>query len=914
MNDLSIRARLTLLIALLLVLMGVAAGFALYQLRNVTLSVKTVYADRVLPLLQLRAVANAYLLTMPSVVREVRDGHQDAAAGVAELEFTRKDAREQWARYKATYLVPQEKALIAEAEPLIARAEVLNDKAADLLRRGDVPGMRSFVANDLYPVLQPLDVVLERLNEVQAVEADTEARASQGAYAAGLWGLIALVALALTLGVGLAVAVGGRYARERREGEARAVHQAHCYAALSRTNQMIVRVSDAKTMFEEICRICVETKLARVAFALRLDGEAITVAGSAGPAADVLAVAPTKLETTGPLAKGTAMETLREGRRTIANDYLNDERTALWHDRARVLNIRAVGAFPVRRGGAVVGSLHLFVDQVGFFDEARIALLDEMVGDLSFALDNIDREAARVRAEQQVEAGYARLRRVFNLMPVSILMISRRSGRVIETNATSSQRYGRLPEEMIGRTMADLGIGLEGDERERFYATLDSQQVVREFEARLRSARGELLDLLISAELIDYQGEPCVLTVSLDITERKRREQAERERLDAQASSHAKTDFLSRMSHELRTPLNAVLGFSQLMQTDAHEPLSERQRARVESIRQAGWHLLALINDVLDVSRIESGHLQVESRGVDLCLLLDEVLDLVRAQADTAGVRLEAAYRQAPAAVVQGDPLRLRQVMLNVLSNAVKYNRAGGSVHVSLRVADKRAVVAVTDTGIGMTRAQLDKLYEPFNRLGRESSSIEGTGIGLVLTRQLVHLMQGSLEVESEAGRGTTVRVTLPQGEPLSQRGELDARAFTQPGELGQDAPQGVVLYIEDNPINLLLVEQLLLPWKGVRLVQAETGEKGLELARALHPDLVLLDMRLPDMDGPEVMKALRVDPQTRDLRVVALSASAMPDEVALARESGAFDYWTKPLDFERFMADLRRLLPVKPA
>ncbi|MGY4829712.1 ATP-binding protein [Sphaerotilaceae bacterium SBD11-9] len=912
MNDL--RARLTLLIALLLVLMGVAAGFALYQLRNVTLSVKTVYADRVLPLLQLRAVANAHLLTLPSVVHEVRDGHQDAAAALAELALARSSAREQWALYKATYLVPQEKVLVAEAEPLLARAEALNDKAADLLRRGDLPGLRSFLANDLYPVLRPLDAVLDRLNEIQEKEAAAEAEASSGAYTAGLWGLIALVGLALTLGGGLAFAVGMRYARERREGEARAVHQANCYAALSRTNQMIVRVHDAKVLLEDICHICVDSKLARAAFTVLLEGEKVVVAAKAGDADGVLARAPDRLYTSGPRSQGVMMEALRDGRHGIVNDYQNDPRSAPWHERARELGVHAAGAFPIRRGGRVVGSLNLFVDERNFFDDARIALLDEMVGDLSFALDNIDRDAARERAEQQVEAGYGRLRKVFNLMPVSTILLSRKDGRVIEVNAAASERYGRLPEEMVGRTVADLGIGLPSEVRQRFYGQLDAEQVVRDFEVHLQSAGGKPLDLLASAELIDYQGEPCVLIVSLDITERKRLERAERERLEAEASSHAKTDFLSRMSHELRTPLNAVLGFSQLMQADEQEPLSARQCVRVESIRQAGWHLLALINDVLDVSRIESGHLQVESRGVDLGRLLDEVIDLVRGQADSAGVRLEVAYRQEPAAVVQGDPLRLRQVMLNLLSNAVKYNRPGGSVNVSLRVTDRQAVIAVTDTGIGMTRAQLDKLYEPFNRLGRESSTIEGTGIGLVLTRQLVNLMQGSLEVESEAGRGTTVRVSLPQGDTLSQRGDLDARSVTQPGALGQDAPQGVVLYVEDNPINLLLVEQLLLPWQGVRLVQAETGEKGIELARALRPDLLLLDMRLPDMDGPEVLKALRADPQTRELRVVALSASAMPDEVALARESGAFDYWTKPLDFERFMADMRRLLAVKPA
>ncbi len=908
MIDLSIRTRLAVLIALLLALMAAATVFALVQLRGVTLSVQTVYADRVMPLLQLRAVAQAYVTTMPDVVQQARDGRLDTTAGLAELDRTRREARLQWARYKATYLVPQEKVLIAEAEPLLAQAEAAHDRLSRLLNQGDREGLSAFVANDLYPVVRPLNDVIDRLVAVQAEEAAAETGASHGAYGAAVWGLLAMVGLALALGVGLAWAVVLRYARERRAGEAAALQQAHCYAALSRTNQMIVRVREASTLFEEICRICVDTGLARIAYVVQLEGDRGELVGSAGPALEFLSGIELKLHAEGPMSRLPVAEALREGRNVISNDYLHDERAAILRDRGLAHGVKAMGAFPIRRGGAIFGSLNLYVDQQGFFDDARVSLLDEMASDLSFALDNIDRDAARAQAELQVEAGYERMGRVFNLMPVAILLISRKTGRVMEANATAAGRYGMPVEAMLGHTMAELGIGLAAPYRERFYAELDKHDAVHELEVRVCTERGDTLDMLTSAEMIDYQGEPCMLTVSLDITERKRREQAEHERQDAETSSRAKTDFLSRMSHELRTPLNAVLGFSQLMQSDAQEPLTERQRTRVESIRQAGWHLLALINDVLDVSRIESGHLQVESRGVGLATLLDEVLDLVRAQADSAGVQLDTAYRQAPPAVVQGDPLRLRQVMLNLLSNAVKYNRPGGSVRVSVDVVDDRAVVEIADTGLGMTQAQLDKLFEPFNRLGREHSSIEGTGIGLVLTRQLMTLMQGSLSVESEAGRGTTVRVALPMGEAPSQHGELDAKVNAEPADTAS-LPQGVVLYIEDNPINLLLVEQLLLGWPGVRLVQAEDGERGLELARALHPDLILLDMRLPDMDGPQVLRALRADPATHDLRVVALSASAMPDEVALARESGAFDYWTKPLDFERFMADLKRLL-----
>jgi PAS domain S-box-containing protein len=899
-----IRTRLALLLALLLALMALAAGFALYQLRGVSLSVQSVYDDRVMPLVQLRRVFDAHVVDFPRVARDLRDGSIGADQALGLLEGVRRTAREQWLRYKATYLVPREKLLVERAEPLLDAAERLVERYALAVAHGTERPAPA----ELQATVRPLSNVLEELMSLQADEAQAAAQASHGAYGAAVWAMAALLLLACGAGVGLASAVAAVHLRERRERERQAERLALCYSALSRTNQMIVRVRDEAQMFGEICRICVETRLAKVATLMQLDGDdAFRIVASAGPAEAMLAGLEPRLDPPGN--DGPVAMALRHGRVDISNDYQRDVRVARHRARAIEHGVHAMGAFPVRRGGAVVACLGLYVEEAGFFDEARLALLEEMTGDLSFALDNIDRDAAHAAAEREVEAGYERVRQIFNVMPVSITLISRRTGRVVVANTAAAARYGLTPEAMAGRTTSEMNIGFSPADRERFFTLLDAQRSVRNFEAQVRSAQGEVLDLLTSAVLIDYMGEPCTLAVSLDITESRRRERAEQAQRDAETHNRAKTEFLSRMSHELRTPLNAVLGFSQLLQSNAQEPLGPRQREQVEAIRQAGWHLLALVNDVLDVSRIESGHLRVEPRGVDLLHLLDEVAALVRPQADRAGITLQPAYGEGPA-IVMADPVRLRQVLVNLMSNAIKYNRPGGQVRVEVERSGARVEVSVADTGLGMTPEQLDGLFEPFNRLGREHSDIEGTGIGLVLTRQLLLLMDGELEVESEEGEGTTVRVTLVRAEaalplPVPPR----APAGPEAGEAGEGEPEGTVLYIEDNPINLLLVEQLLLRWPGIRLLQAETGEKGIELAQALQPDLVLLDMRLPDMSGPEVLEELGAHERTRGLRVVALSASAMPEEVALAREGGACDYWTKPLDFERFTLDLRRLL-----
>ena len=404
-------------------------------------------------------------------------------------------------------------------------------------------------------------------------------------------------------------------------------------------------------------------------------------------------------------------------------------------------------------------------------------------------------------------------------------------------------------------------------------------------------------------------GDAALMTVVLrDVTDARRAAAAIEAQRAAEAASRAKTEFLSRMSHELRTPLNAVLGFAQLLQGSG-EPLTERQRVQIDHIRLAGWHLLALISDVLDVSRIESGALQIAISALDTDATAADAIELSRSLAERHGVRLHGPSRPADCAIL-ADATRWRQILLNVLSNAIKYNRPGGEVTLSHERRDDHLAVRVADTGLGMSAEQLGCLFEPFNRLGRQHGGIEGTGIGLTLTRELLLIMKGSIDVRSRVGEGTTVTLTIPVADrrvpvaaPASQ-GPPEATDGERPAEL----PPATVLYIEDNPVNVLIIEQLLSRWPQVTLAQADDGATGIALAQRLQPDLILLDMRLPDMSGLDVLQRLKAGP-VRSSPVVALSASAMPDEVAAARAAGAIDYWTKPFDFDRFTAEVERLL-----
>jgi PAS domain S-box-containing protein len=402
--------------------------------------------------------------------------------------------------------------------------------------------------------------------------------------------------------------------------------------------------------------------------------------------------------------------------------------------------------------------------------------------------------------------------------------------------------------------------------------------------------------------------------VNWDITERKRAEQALRDKAAAEQANRAKSEFLSRMSHELRTPLNAVLGFAQLLMHDVQEGLSPRQGERMQHIHSAGLHLMALIDDVLDLASIESSTLKLDVQPVSLQAAFDDVLQWTHSHAQRAAVRIHVAPTPG---WVRADARRLRQILANLLSNAIKYNRPQGEVWLHAQPVALHGgegwELRVRDTGRGMSLEQQAHLFEPFNRLGAEREGIEGTGIGLAIVRHLVDLMGGRIQVHSEPGRGSQFCVglaatpaqstTLPQPRPPAPAPAADGadHALT-------------VLYVEDNPVNVLLVEQLMALRPTMRLLTAGDGAGGVAMACSCAPDLVLIDMQLPDFDGFEVLRRLRGEPGLNGGTFIALSASAMPEEVRRAKEAGFSDYWTKPIDFVQFLGGLDSLAALRQA
>ncbi|MEO5844265.1 MAG: PAS domain-containing protein [Caldimonas sp.] len=434
--------------------------------------------------------------------------------------------------------------------------------------------------------------------------------------------------------------------------------------------------------------------------------------------------------------------------------------------------------------------------------------------------------------------------------------------------------------------------------------------VAYEFRVRLPDGSYRWLASRSAAVLDDAGRLARRVGVNWDITESKNAEIARQQAALAEREIQAKSQFLSRMSHELRTPLNAVLGFTQLLQIEARQSAEPAQLAKLEHIRAAGDHLLSLINDVLDLSGLEAGEFRLSLQPVDLGELIRQSLPLLQSLASQHGIELETGRAEG---VAHADPTRLRQVLINLISNAIKYNRRGGTVRVESHGALGEAMVSVRDTGRGLSAEQIARLFEPFNRFGVESEGIEGTGIGLVIVKALVDGMGGRIDVESDPGGGTVFSVTLPATARTDMLEGGAGPPNTVPDPLHGATTRersGTVLYIEDNPVNVLLVEELVRAVGGLTVVAESTGSAGVERALSLRPDLVLVDLQLPDFDGYEVLRQLRADSRTRNIPCVALSANAMREDIERGLASGFADYWTKPIDFSVFIAALNRLFP----
>jgi PAS domain S-box-containing protein len=507
----------------------------------------------------------------------------------------------------------------------------------------------------------------------------------------------------------------------------------------------------------------------------------------------------------------------------------------------------------------------------------------------------------RKRAEEAIREGQRKLQAALETNQLimdnsqDVICTIDESGRFITVNEASEALWGFSPRELIGRRYMELVHPDDHAATEKAAGEILVSGRLADFVNRYIRKDGSVVSVLWSATWAAKK--KMLFCVAHDITQRSRIEAALRDaKVEADRANHAKSEFLSRMSHELRTPLNAILGFGQLL--ERQNPTAQ-QRARVDHIMSAGRHLLNLINEVLDISRIEAGHLPLSVEPVAVAGVLEEALDLMRPLAADRSMQLEVDAQLEKDLHVLADRQRLKQVLLNLLTNAVKYTAVGGRVEVTVQQPGSTATrVVVTDTGTGIATEKLGRLFTPFDRLDVEPSGVEGTGLGLALCQRLMHAMGGDIGVDSTVGKGSAFWIELPAVEsPLKTLPRNRAPAL---GE-ASNAEAGTILYIEDNLSNLTLVEQMLAEQPYLKLLTAMQGRLGLDLARQHAPDLILLDLHLPDLRGHEVLKRLRADALTRDIPVVVISADATAGQIQRLMAAGARSYLTKPLDIGEF-------------
>lgn len=514
--------------------------------------------------------------------------------------------------------------------------------------------------------------------------------------------------------------------------------------------------------------------------------------------------------------------------------------------------------------------------------------------------------SSRRRIEQTLARSEYRFRMLYENSLDGVLQ-TRPDGTILAANAAACKLFGMSEAELRSRGRARI-TDLSDPRLAPLLAKRDRDGHARGEITMIRRDGSRFEADISSATFADEANHILSSVFVRDVTDRRRTEEALVARELAERANRAKSEFVARMSHELRTPLHAILGFSEVLTLDTLHPLTPLQRDRLGQIRDAGGHLLLLINEVLDLSRIESGTMVLNIESIDLLEVAQEAARDMSAEAQAAGIALIWDRPQAAPGTVLVDRVRIKQVILNLISNAIKYNAPGGRVELGLAQDGREVRLSVRDSGIGMTRAQIDALYRPFDRLGREKSPVQGTGIGLVISRNLVELMHGRIEVQSEPERGSEFAVVLPACARPAAQTLLGSQAH------GSAAPRriaarGHVLYIDDDIVNRVLMQAFVGLRPGVRLSLSSNGPDGLALASGQHPDLILVDMMMPGMDGIAVLRALRADPVLGARRCIAISANAMQHEIDAALAAGFDGYLTKPLSAPLLLAEIDREL-----
>lgn len=544
----------------------------------------------------------------------------------------------------------------------------------------------------------------------------------------------------------------------------------------------------------------------------------------------------------------------------------------------------------------------------------RLSLKDTLAAESEVRLLNqVLEERVQERTEALTEKEH-RLRMTVDQAADGIIVIDS-NGLVDTFNASAQEIFGYKEDEVVGQNISKLmpeHHSHHHDEYIQNHLKTGAVHIIgkgREVQGIRKN--GEIFPLHLAVSKVDLPGKTLFSAICRDLTAQK---QADIELLnakrDAETANLAKSEFLASMSHELRTPLNSIIGFSQLLHLNKAHPLDESQKRQVQQINDAGQHLLSLINDILDLSRIETQGFSLSVEAVELKTIIDNCLILIAPIAAKHDISVINNLDTSKAPYVRADFVRLKQVVMNLLSNAVKYNIENGQIIIDGEIKGADFQVNVRDTGSGIASDDLEALFEPFNRLGQEAGEIEGTGIGLSITKKIIEMMKGKIGVESELGNGTTFWFSLPicdapEAKEIPKKQQVDITLNIPPG-------QHRIIYVEDNAANRELLAQTLKPYNNIELFMAETAEEGLSLIHDLAPDLVFMDINLPGISGVEAVQQLKALPQTCNIPMIAVSANVMDGDRQKALQAGFDDYISKPLDLIQFTRLMGKILSQK--
>ena len=542
-----------------------------------------------------------------------------------------------------------------------------------------------------------------------------------------------------------------------------------------------------------------------------------------------------------------------------------------------------------------------------------------------------------IRTQWELESSRIRYFDLYDLAPVGYFTLSEH-GLIVEANLMAAKMFGCGRKELVNKAISSLIYRVDQDvyylNRQKLFTCRDPQS----YEIRIVDIHGAPLWVHVAATAVkDVDDVTLIRMVITDISERKQvehtlreseeRYRKEQQRLDnilhnsnielanattlaekasavAEKANLAKSDFLSNMSHELRTPLSAILGFAQLIDT-GNPPLTPQQKRSVDQILRAGWYLLDLINEILDLALIESGKLSISLEPVSLSKVLRDCQTMIEPLAEKH--RIQVSFTDIEANYfVTADGTRLKQVIVNLMSNAIKYNKKNGTVVVScIQTSSERLRVCVEDSGEGLLPEQVAQLFQSFNRLGQEHKSEQGTGIGLVMTKRLIELMDGEIGLESNPGEGSNfwIEINLAPHKQINTK-KPGVHALEKSLKDSQTALQ-TLLYVEDDAANLMLVEDIVARREDIFLITAPDSLSGIELARVEQPQIILMDINLPGMNGVTALKILLEDPLTKDIPVIALSANAIPTDIEQSLRAGFFRYLTKPIKIDEFLTTI---------